>query len=634
MLKGFQAVWCRSLIGGALLLGVGVQPAVSRGQVQKTSAPYNVILLTADQMSADYMHLYGSPYEDTPNIEALAARGTVFTRMYAAGPWTTPSFGTILTGLFPSVHGMTLPPYEGCGPSISQPLTDGKLPTVPSQLLLSQYKPILPEMLKAYGMVTAADNSNCWSIWDVTNRGWDSFKFFPGYQLPVPGHPGSSEFYLTAAKTTAWAQDWLKEHQNQRFFLWVHYMEPHAPFNEPAEFDKFKEPENDPDLGDNAELHRRAKLQDVHAIRRMEELYAGKILYADHYIGEFLKTVQSLGLDKNTIIVFTSDHGQLMYSHPEDFNTSDHRSVYNSDLHVPLIVVAPGLPAGKRVDDLVSNYDIVPTIMSLDQLPAPKKTDGVSLRPILEGATKTPPHKYIFAEESNLIPQYAVRDGRYGVIETMPTGAIQCFDEKADWRELHNICAQIPAQAAELKQVLDEHIQEEVRQAKSYPDWEHNVGLAILQGRDSSTLKLLSQSETVVNATGGPHYQLTGTAWRADDAANNLDHFAYWAPAGPANASVTYRSDTPFLGQYRISVWYGGIAEQGVTQATNASYTVHFRGGSMSFAVDQQKGQGMWHTLGIFTDPIEVTLTNRANGAVVAGAVKFEAVGSPKEVGE
>lgn len=628
MRQGIKGAYGKGLIGMACLLAAGLQPALAQEATRPQSAPYNVILLTADQMSADYMHLYGAPYEDTPNIEALAARGTVFTRMYSGAPWTTPSFGAILTGLFPTVHGMTLPPFEGCGASISQPLTDGKLPNVPARLLLSPNKPILPEMLKPYGMVTAADNSNCWSTWDVTNRGWDSFKFFPGYQLLVPGHAGSSEFYLTAPKTTAWAQDWLTQHQHQRFFLWVHYMEPHAPFNEPADYDKFKDPENYPNLGDNSELHRMAKLHDFHAIRRMQELYAGKILYADHYIGELLATVHQLGLDKNTIIVFTSDHGQLMYTHPADFNTADHRSVYSSDLHVPLIVVGPGVLAGQRLNDLVSNYDIVPTIMGLDHLPAPQKTDGVSLSALVEGKTKAAPHKYIFAEESNLIPQYSVRSGRYMLIETMPSGTIQCFDETTDWHELHSVCDEIPEEAAALKSVLDAHIQDEVKQAESYPDWKNNFGLAILQGRVSTNLKMLAHADTIVTPTGGPQFQLSGNAWRMDTASNNYKHFAYWAAPGDGSAYVNYRSDTPFIGDYRISVWYGGIDDPAVKQATNADYTVYFRGGSLSFPVDQKTGQGSWQSLGVFHNPISVTLTDRANGAVVAGAVRFEAVDS------
>lgn len=606
-----------SMAVGALF-AIGAQFA----RAQKI-APYNVILLTADQMSADYMQLYGAPYANTPNLDKLAARGTVFTRMYAGAPWTTPSFGVILTGLFPTVHGMTLPPYEGCGPSISRPLTNGTVPSVPSDLLLSPYKPIIPEMLKPYGVITAADNANCWSIWDIVHRGWDYFKFFPGYQLPVPDHPGSSEFYLTASKTTAWAEQWLEEHHNERFFLWVHYMEPHAPFNEPPAYDIYRVPGDFSNVSDNDKLQRLAKLQNIHAIRRLRELYAGKILYADHYIGQLLDTVHKLGLSKDTIIIFTSDHGELLYSHPRDFNTIDHRSLYNADLHVPLIVVGPGVPSGQRLSDLVSNYDIAPTIMSLEKLPPPTRTDGVSLKGLMEGAAKQAPHQYIFAEETNLTPQYSIRDSRNKVIETMRTGSIQCFDEATDWRELRSICGQIPDQAAELKAILDKHIQSEIEQAKSYADWKNNVALAVLEQRDSKALELLSHSRTVITPTNGSRYQLTGRAWGVDDASNNFRNFAYWAPPGPADAYVIWRSDTPFVGDYEISVWYGGIDKPGVDQATDADYTVHFKGGSLSFPVDQTVGQGEWHSLGVFHDPTYVRLTNRADGAVVAGAIEF-----------
>lgn len=585
--------------------------------------PYNIILITPDQMGADYMHTYGYPFADTPNIDQLASEGTAFTQMYTGAPWTTPSFGIIFTGLFPTVHGMTLPPYKGCGPAISQPLTDGRIPTVPSNLLLSPNKPILPEMLKAHGMITAADNSNCWSIWDIVHRGWDSFKFLPGYQLPVPGHRSSSSFYLTAPHTTAWAMQWLKDHRNKRFFFWIHYMEPHAPFNEPPEYDRFKELGSDRNLPDDAQLHQSAKLQNRNAIRRMQELYAGKILYVDHYIGQILTTVRNLGLNKNTIIILTSDHGQLLYSHPADFNTADHRSLYNADLHVPLIIVGPGIPSGKRVDNLVSNYDLVPTIMSLENLPPPARTDGVSLKPVIEGMSAKPPNQYLFAEETNLKPQYSVRNDRYKLIETMPSGTIQCFDEATDWRELHNICAQIPQEASELKAVLDRHIQRMIEQAKTYPDWKNNVALAVLEQRDSEGLKTLSLPSLVISPPGGSHYQLCGQAWSKDRAPNNFGHFAYWAPSGAADASVIWRSDTPLIGDYKISVWYGSIDRSGIKQATNATYTVYFKGGSLSFPVDQNQDQGQWRAIGVFHDPTYVELTNRANGAVVAGAVRF-----------
>ncbi len=628
------------LLAGIVISGCLLSAQFVRGAQAKDAPPYNIILLTPDQLRADFMHTYGYPYPDTPDIDQLASQGTVFTRAYAAVPWTTPSFAAILTSLFPTVHGMTLPPYESCGPSITRPLTSGSIPSVPPFLLLSPHKPIIPDLLKAHGMVTAADNANCWSIWDVVHRGWDHFKFFPGYQLPVPGHPGASSFYLTAPKTTAWAEQWLKEHRGQRFFFWVHYMEPHAPYNAPAAYDRFKTPDDFPNLNDTsgegpAKLQRLAKVRDVHAIRRLRELYAAKILYVDHYIGELLNTVHTLGLDKNTIIILVSDHGQLLYSHPKDFNTDDHRSLYDADLHVPLIFRGPGIPAGKRLDDLVSHYDILPTILDLENLPPPARTDGASLKGVIEGTSSEPPHHYLYAEESVLTPQYSIRNVRYKLIETMRTGKIQCFDGATDPRELRNICGQIPEEAAELKAALDQHIQSLIRQAKSYPDWRNNIGLAVLEQRDSKSLDALAPRRLTVAPSGGVDYQLTGRAWELGGQ-GHPGPLVYWAPPGPGNTYILWRSDTPLTGEYEISVRYQGAGIPGIKQADHANYVVRFKGGSLSFPIDQTQQQGEWHLLGRFYDPVSVELSNRADGAVVAGSVRFvrlqnqEASGAPQ----
>ena len=386
--------------------------------------PYNIILITPDQMAADFMHVYGSTYADTPNIDKLAEQGTLFLHSYAAGPWTTPSFTSIFTGLFPTVHGMTLPPYQGCGLYITTPIANGKIPSIPPEVNLSPHKPLLSELLKKQGMTTAMDNANCWSIFYQVGRGWDYSKFFPGYGLLTAAHPDRDDpFYLTASGTLAWAQDWLRIHHNERFFLWVHFMEPHDPFNAPSPYDRFKTRDDFPNLRednskDERTLNALAKLGNVHAIRRLDQLYAAKIMYVDHYIGELVKTIRDYGLEKDSIIVLLSDHGQLMYRHPEDFNTNDHRSIYDADLHVPLIIVGPQIPAGRRVDPIVSEYDILPTILDLENISPLPRADGKSLKPVLFG-TATQVHKYVYGEETALEPQYSIRDARYKLIESL-----------------------------------------------------------------------------------------------------------------------------------------------------------------------------------------------------------------------
>ncbi len=607
----------------ALLLMLAAYPLAGQ-----KPAPYNVILVTPDQVRATMLHTYGNAWPDTPNIDRMARQGTLFLRAYSAGSWTTPSFATILTGLFPTVHGMTLPPYESCGKYITRPMTFGKIPPVPGFLRLSPHKPVLSEMLQKHGFTTAADVANCWAIWDLATRGWNTFKFYAGYQLRVAAHPQSeSPYYLTAPGTTRWAQSWIKAHDRKRFFLWIHYMEPHSPYNAPASYDLFKTPGDYPQLNernhkDSVLLHALAKMGNHRAIQRLKELYAAKILYMDHYVGKLMNTIRALGLRKNTIVIFLSDHGQLVYSHPRHFNTDDHRSLYDTDQHVPLIMWGADIPAGKRVNAIVGQYDVVPTILNLEHLPVPSYLDGKSLRPLLLGQKKQV-HRYVYGEETAIQPQYSIRNTRYKLIESLRSGKTQCFDDLRDPAEKQNICALIPREAARLKAALDRHIQAMIQQAESYPDWRNNLALAVVQQRDSRGLQALAPRRVVIGPHSGASFQLTGSEWSLIEGACNYGGLAYWSKPGPNTQRILWRFDTPFTGWYEVAIRYGGLGLGSRKLATNANYTVRFKGGSLSFPVNQNQRQGLWIHLGCFYDPISIELTNQANGPILADVVRF-----------
>jgi arylsulfatase A-like enzyme len=616
---------CALCITSFVALPTGTAPAAQGDKA--SSVPYNILLITPDQLRADFMHTYGAPWPNTPNIDRLAGEGMVFLQAYSAGGWTTPSFGSILTGRFPTIHGMTLPPSIACGPSVTNPeFAVDKLPSPPPYMTLSKSLPILPEMLKPYGVATAVDIANCWAIWDVLTRGWDSIKVIPSLER-IQGKL-NRERYLTAPQTLEWAQKYLTAHQEERFFLWVHFMEPHSPYNAPREYDQFKTFEDFPNLfddnsADSRELVSTALLGNVHSINRFRQLYAAKILYVDGYIGKLMDTVRDLGLDKNTIVILISDHGELLFSHPQDFNTTDHRSVYDADLHVPLILRGPGITAGRRVGAIVGQYDLVPTIVDLEHLPAPRSVDGTSLVPILEGKS-TEVHRYVYAMDDLIEPQYAIRDSRYTLIETLRDGRIQCFDNLVDPSQTIDDCARVPEKTSELKAALDQHIEWSRQEAKSHADWENNLALAILEGRDSEGLQAASPAEiTVIPPSGASHFQIDGRDWSPFKDSVNCMGVCYWAPPGPNNDYVVWRTDSPFIGEYEISVWNGDAPLKGLVLASNASFQVRFKGGVRSFPVDENRDQGKWNVLGRFRDPISVTLTNQANGPVVADAVRF-----------
>lgn len=622
---------CRTAVLLTIALWVGTSSSA-----RAVDTPYNVILITPDQLRAGSMHSYAYDLPDTPNMDQLAAQGTLFLRAYSAGPWTTPSFGSILTGLFPTVHGMGLPPYLGCGNSITRPMVQGGDLNIPALFSLPPDKSVLPEVLKAHGFVTAADNANCWSLFDVIHRGWDSVGFFPGWQLRVPEHPDTGDpFYLTAPKTVAWAQQWLAAHKTQRFFLWVHFMEPHSPYNPPPEYDQFRTPEDFPDLNeerpaDLLKLHSLAQLGDSHAIRRMEELYSGKILYVDHYVGELLKVIHNLGLENNTIVILTSDHGELLYSHPEDYNTPNHISLYDADVHVPMIVRGPGVAAGRRVNTLVSHYDLMPTILDLENLPPQARSDGRSFKQILLGESSAQIHDYLYGEQHDPLPEFSVRDERYKLIESLREANMRCFDHLVDPEEKHDISSDVPQVTTRLRKALDLHMQTAITEAKSYPNWKDNLALAVIEQRDSEGLRLLAPRDEIITPRSmGTEFQLNGRGlWVASSDSSNCERgLCYWAPPGRGMASITYRPGIYLTGVYDIYFKYGGPGDPTQTLATDVSLTVKFRQGSLAVSVNQNLNQGRWNLLGRFDHPTYVKLTDLADGAVVAGAIRFQLVG-------
>ena len=316
-----------------------------------------------------------------------------------------------------------------------------------------------------------------------------------------------------------------------------------------------KLPEDYPSLYDDNgrdghELSTRAVLGDSHAINRLRQLYAAKILYADHYLGEVFKTLKDLGLMKNTIIILVSDHGELLFTHPQDFNTADHRSVYDMVQHVPLMIWAPNILAGRRVDALAAHYDLLPTIFDLEGLPIPKQVDGKSLKPILDGSA-TEVNPYVYGEVSILEPQYSIRSERYKLIESLRSGGIECFDLLTDPGESHDVCDTLPAVAAELKRRSTPTFKTWWPRPNRLPTGKITRAWPSVEQRDSRALQALAPREPHLNCSfGGSASAIVGRrVVPRKNPCNCLEQCA-WAPPGPATASATWRFDTPLTGDY------------------------------------------------------------------------------------
>jgi arylsulfatase A-like enzyme len=577
----------------AFWLAFAVLPALATAQ----SAHPNIVVFVLDQLRADELHCYGNPRLTSPNIDKLAGRGVVLSQFYSVAPWTSPSFGTLHSSLFPSKHGVTLF-FE------------------PGMPLIDKDKPMLAENLQASGYYTAAFVDNSLGGKPLMGRG---FNEFVDGSAPAPditerlARPGIGAYY-----TTGKVLSWLDSHHDaaQPFFLYVHYLEPHSPYNPPPADDLFKS-DAYPNLSNTgydfagSGLTRLAMNGDNRAVERLYQLYDGKVHSIDGYVGQVLDRLRSLGLDDNTYILLTSDHGELLYSHPDDFLTFDHRSLYNTALHIPLIVAGPGIPRGQINPALGSNVDTAPTLLDLVDASPLDDAEGHSLAGLLEGKVKSV-NDYIFAEEDIEIPERSVRNQNYKLIRNLWTSEEQLFDLQRDPQELHNVAKESPA----IVQQLDAQLNAWMSANEPSPEIQARRWRIYTQPQQTVTIDDIS--------LGGQFSLLSRTAWHSDESAasGNYGGTSFWTEAGDGSRSATWRNDSPFVGAYNIYV-YTGEPKAGPL-ATNAPFKVVAEHVTKIIPLNLQNNVGEWRLLGTFDNPRYVQLSNAADGSVVADAVRFE----------
>ncbi len=346
----------------------------------------NLLLISIDTLRADYLGCYGGRAAATPNIDALAGRGVLFKRAFAHNPLTLPSHANILTGLTPLGHGI----HDNLG------------------FRLSSTTLTLAEHLKKQDYQTAAFVG----AFPLDSRfglakGFDIYDDFYGEKAS----PGS--FFFTERRgeeVVGRALTWLRERGKDRWFLFLHLFDPHQPYAPPSPF---------------AEKYAR-------------NLYAGEVSYADDCLGRLFRFLGQTGLEAETLIILTSDHGESLGEHGEDTHGY---FAYNSTLHVPLIFWAPRLFKEKIVlDGQASHADIFPTACALFGLTAPDALHGRSLLPLIE--KKTSVARPIYFE--SLAPSYnrnwaPLRGVIQGKLKYIDQPLPELYDLGADFQETDNI---------------------------------------------------------------------------------------------------------------------------------------------------------------------------------------------------
>jgi len=294
----------------------------------------NVVVITLDTTRADYIGAYGSKDVETPAIDRLGHDGVLFEQVSTAAPLTLPAHASIFTGRFPPEHGVR---------------DNGGFFLAPEQTTLA-------EILKGRGFATggfiaAYVLDHKWGI----SQGFDTY--FDDFDLSKSRGLSLGEIQRPANEVVDKALPWLEGVKDSRFFAWLHFYDPHTPYDPPEPY----------------------------KTKYAGHPYRGEIAFVDSQVARVVEFLESRGLLDRTVIAVVGDHGESLGDHGEQGHGF---FIYEPTARVPFVIRAPfALTRSRRVADPVRVVDLVPTVLDLLALPAATSISGKSLVPLMTGAS-------------------------------------------------------------------------------------------------------------------------------------------------------------------------------------------------------------------------------------------------------
>ncbi|MDH5405514.1 MAG: sulfatase-like hydrolase/transferase [Candidatus Aminicenantes bacterium] len=369
----------------------------------------NILLLIIDTLRADHLGCYGYQGAKTPHIDRLAEEGILFTNATCQVPLTLPSHCSILTGTHPMYHGVR----DNAG------------------FYLGEENTTLAEILKGYGYATsgfigAFVLDSRWGI----DQGFD--YYFDNFDIAEYDIVMLENVQRRGKDVVDEASHWWDKNGHNKFFTWIHLYDPHSPYDAP---EPYKTMFRGKPYG----------------------LYDGEIAYTDMLIGQIMAKLEEKGVLDNTLIIFTSDHGEMLGEHSE----SRHGFfIYDAATRIPLIIKPPTTALkGRVIEAQVQSVDIVSTILHMLGIPIPREVQGQSLLPLL--LRKSRDNKKLYAYSETFYPRYYYGWSELKSLRTRQYKYIQAprpelYDLIKDPRENRNILSSNPRIAERFKKKLTE----------------------------------------------------------------------------------------------------------------------------------------------------------------------------------
>jgi arylsulfatase A-like enzyme len=382
-----------------------------------TPAPrHNVVLVSIDTLRADHLGCYGYPRATSPTLDRLARDGVRFANVSSTTSWTLPAHAALFTGLFDPLHGSIWDPF---------PLDPARV-TLAEQLAARGYETAAvftaPYLLPRFGL----------------DQGFAEYHDATRYDKSLTGPEVlvASERGRTTDGALDWVESWLARRKQRPFFLFVHLFDVHPDFDPPAPYATMFDADytgsvTGSDVFHNPAIHPNMAPRDL---EHLVALYDGEIRYVDeHGIARLARLLERGGLLDTTVLAVTADHGEEFFEHGQ----FGHRhNLHRETTRVPLILRAPGLPAGKTVDTFVRSIDIMPTLLDLAGAPPSPEALGESLVPLARGVQPGPRREaYLLLKGGGLYLE-ALEDGRAKTLVDHRTGQATQYDLTADPGEL------------------------------------------------------------------------------------------------------------------------------------------------------------------------------------------------------
>ncbi len=323
----------------------------------------HVFLVTIETFRWDHASLYGYDRATTPNLARVAGEGAYFTRHYVQAPYTRPSLSSLVTSRYPAALGIA-----DNVQSLSRDVTT------------------VAELFSGAGYLSGGFLAQFLLS--------SQFGFHQGFHAFF-NHPNDTDAGVVASELV----QWMSDHPKDNTFVWTHLFDPHGPYRPSAEWaGRFVGDElwnrDDVTLAAGvakargsvipAYVYDEGKQQRRHYVAG----YDADIAYADHRLGEIFAQIDKMGWRDSSLVIVTADHGESMTDHEKFFA---HGTLYDHDLHVPMVVWAPGrVPAGAVVSERSSHLDIVPTLLDYAGIKAPTNLQGRSLRGLMSPGGKAP----------------------------------------------------------------------------------------------------------------------------------------------------------------------------------------------------------------------------------------------------